>query len=610
MLNFKKILKSESFVLLILFFFSLIIRGYRFGVSVHRYYFPFIFKSANENLYSKDFIFNYNTENSLLFNIIGKISNYLNFEMLMFILYSLFSLLFVIAIYKLSSLLSKNKYVGYITVLLLMISKPSFGTDLTFRDMFFPITASIPLLLFSIYLFIKEKYIISFILVGISFNMHGLSSSYIFAIYLIYFMLSFRNIERKKFMYGLLLFALLTIPLIVFSDTSNLSFYNADSKWIDILKEKDQSHTFPSNWSFKNYRPIIPLILLGVFVFLYCYNKKKNFKDGLYNKKITYFILGIFILLIFSITFVEIYPIEVVIALQIFRSTLFLMIFILAYTSLFIHNMLKSRNKFNNSVGLITFSALFFYDYVALTLVLPFIFLSVLRKNKKIANYIILLCVISTFILFLFFNNLINRIIDHISINILTLIFLFILFFFYKFYKSIKFKKMLSILLIIFLIFASFVSILSDRNVSNLKDSFRMQFQFPSYIKSDYKLQMEEWIKQNTEINSLFLAPADMYEFRSNTQRSVFVTSGIFNGHYSKELSYEWKKRENEIGINSYLNLQERRFIYNNLSQEKVDYLKNKYNITHAVFNSGKNLNYTIIYSNREFIVFCLICHN
>ncbi|GEM_PF-2836994 len=612
MAYFKKIIHSEYFVLIILWLFSIVIRGYRYGVSVHRYYLPFIFKHANENLYTKDFMFDFNTENSLLFTFLGKLSNYINLEVLLFFLYLFFSLLLVLAIYKLSMYLFNNKYVSYIAILLLIISKPSFATDLTFRDMFFPITATIPLLLFSIYFFLKEKYLIAFTLLGISFDIHGLTSSHILGIYLTYFVLKFKSINKKYFIYGLLIFSLLVIPTIAYSETTNLSFYNSDAHWVTILRERDQSHTFPSNWSLLSYRPTVPLVLLGILVFLYCFKHRKEFPDLRRHTQLLILLFGIFCLLLFSYVFVEIYPIDIVIPFQLFRSTLFLMIFLMIYTAFFIYSMVVSKHLFKTFIGAVTLSALFFYDHIMLVAILPLLFVALFFTKDKFYWLVSGAYILGTWLILISYKELLTKLFIHIASNLATLLLLTLLFLSYIYckqhYKKIPQEKLVLLLLLLFLLFSSFTAIFINRNVLDPYTSFRAQVQFPSYVQTNSRFAMEDWIQEYTPLDALFLAPPFMYEFRSNTQRSLFFANGIFNGHYSKELSYEWERREKALGIPRTISVAEMDKLYNNMTEEKINSLKETYNITHAVFTANRSLSYPEVYSNQDYVVYCLVC--
>jgi len=255
MKNRKEILDKEYFILPIIWFFSILIRGYKYGVSNHiSYVLPYIYKIQDNSLYSKDFTFNYTVENSFFFNIIGKLSNFIDLEIVMFILYLIFSFLFILAIYKISYLLFENKYISYIAILLLITTKPVLGTDQTFRIITLPITIAIPIILFSLYYFLKNKFIVAFLLLGISFNIHGLSSVYILATFIFYLILKFKSINKKRFLMGLLIFLISITPLLIkASESTKLSLYNADKEWFNLIKSIDKSHVFLSNWTINKF---------------------------------------------------------------------------------------------------------------------------------------------------------------------------------------------------------------------------------------------------------------------------------------------------------------------------------------------------------------------
>jgi len=157
--------------------------------------------------------------------------------------------------------------------------------------------------------------------------------------------------------------------------------------------------------------------------------------------------------------------------------------------------------------------------------------------------------------------------------------------------------------MLIFLIISSILAISLDKPFNN-------HIQFPKKINLDAKTDMELWISKNTEKNSLFLIPPHLSTFRMNTKRSVFFdyisTGGVF---FSKNFAKEWKLRLNELELDyCYNNIKCTEVLYSDLKEDKIKALKDKYKITHAVFKVKKELPYKKIYSNSEFVVYCLEC--
>ncbi len=597
--------KKKSYLILFIFWvFSILIRGYKFGSGNHKQQLPLIFKSADPSLYSKDFIFNYSHGNSFYYNITGYITNFLGTETTLFILYLFASALYILAIYKLTKYLFKNNSISFLAIALLILLKPSFGTDLTFRDTIYHITIAIPILLFSLYYFLKKNYIKSFILLGIAFNLHGLSSLHLFGLYCIYFLLKFNNLNKKKFIMGGLLFVLLITPLVLSSDTASYSLFSADKSWTNLLKSLDHSHAFPSQWDPHQFLMNIPIIILGVLSFIYLKSKKLYIQNKNTHNETLILSSGFIVLGFFGLIFSEFYQIEFIIASQLFRSTLFLTTLIVIYASALIFELFKNKTG-SKILSLILFSSLFFYDYVTLWLTLPLLFCLVYKGkirnlgNLTIFSYISVLVIILSYCILIKDFYIIMAIARHLVIPLITFILLITT-------LKLMAKKLTSKNIIAFTIIV--LIILSGISFISEKASLKQRIDYPNNVQQTEWIFLMDWVNKNTDKDSLFLIPPYKKDFRANAVRSVYIDMSTGPVYFSKEAAKEWMERLEKINISpgdkfSKISVEKK---YNSLEEEFILSLSKEYLIDYVVFPKTKKLNLPKAYENKKYTVYII----
>ena len=121
--------------------------------------------------------------------------------------------------------------------------------------------------------------------------------------------------------------------------------------------------------------------------------------------------------------------------------------------------------------------------------------------------------------------------------------------------------------------------------------------------------KIAQWVKLNTQKNSVFLTPPDFIRFRLIAQRAIVVDRLVLP--LNKRGIYEWLVRMKDVsGIVSteYKNLNEDVFYrgYRNIDSHRIEDLKIKYNIDYAVVEKGVLLPYSILYNDNYYTIFDL----
>ena len=607
----KKILYSNSFVLLILSFLGIILRGYKFGISNHAFYIPMIDKISNPSLFNRDIMFSFDYNNTFFYHIMSFLNNFISLEALFLISYMVFSILFVFAIYKLSFLLFKNKYISYLSVVLLIFIKPSIGGgDATFYSIFVYNIISIPLLLYSIYFFLKKRFIPSYILLGTVFLVHAISAIHLFGLYLLYFLIDIhlrykhnyikflKSRYFKKIVFSIILFVLIISPLILFKFTSDSTgLINADKKWLMIQELRSPHHIFPSHWGY-SFVLVFPYVIIGLISILYFYQNKELKPRETVHRDLKIFFIGFSLFMVLGTIFTEIFPIKLIILFQLFRSTNFLMILLIMYSAYFLYSIYtKSANKKIMVVGL--FSGLFVSSPFFLLIFIPLALkeLKFIRKFEtfnisKILNLFFAFGVlIGLFFIITPSLNLFSIPINYKIIPPIALIafaITTILLYIPHINREINNKKFVLVMILFILFFITSNALLNlDSPEKKLEEN-------------EWK-DMQNWARLNTEINESIIVPKS--GFRIYSKRPIYTDwkDGTL-AFFSEKFSYEWYKRISELGNSErrtdwYRN-------YNNLTEEKIIEIGKRYNQQYVIFGDEKKINLNKVYNNSKYSIY------
>jgi len=140
----------------------------------------------------------------------------------------------------------------------------------------------------------------------------------------------------------------------------------------------------------------------------------------------------------------------------------------------------------------------------------------------------------------------------------------------------------------------------------------------PNKIKSYYPIieqyhdiydyggkDIADFSKANTSKDAIFLVPPNFGSFRGAAQRAIVVDRKciLFN---DKGL-LEWWNRINDCygKVNVLSNYDEQRQMlssnYNRISNEKINFLKNKYNISYAILDINTEIGFKMIFKDDQY---------
>lgn len=525
--------------------------------------------------------------------MLGVLGKYFDPIAVLYVVFFLTNFLAVLSIFLLAVTLFKNEYVGYISVLILVVNK-ALGTGLggsaAFGAGVFSGLFAITILLFAITLFLKERYVLAFFLTGVMFNFHGSHAVAIGFIFGLYCLLNFKVIGIKILLQSMAVFLIGALPLLcwMLSTETPATVALETDQWLKLVRLRVSGHCFPFMWSVKKYLNFLPFVLL----FFLAANFKKPDKT---EHKVQILCLGILILCIIGIVFTEIIPIVPIIKLTLFRNTRFFIIFAAICGSNYIVEKWKIGG-IQKVLALALLIVLFTLSIKLLYLVLAVLLLFEHRKKSKL--YLGLLSVV--LIILSVYSWQVLRFQRNggyfLSISLVCIL----LFEFVK-WKALRYQK------------TAFLIIASVLLVSLISFGF-YRFKSPSKIEELRATKdVQLWLKDNTPQNKLIMTHPRTRMWSGFSHRGVFMNWVDLNYPiYVPHLGEETIKRANEYVGNIFNFPTQASAIYafenayNSWQVEDFERIASKYGISHAVVYAGKRLVFEEVYKNEYFSVYDL----
>lgn len=532
------------------------INQYRYGIkSDQRITIPCLKQLLNNNLYPNDYLITQRpVDYTPLWPALVQFIKYSGVDIpkTFFFSYCISIYLTFLAFYLIAMILFGRKEVAILSLFFLLFSAAGWspGAVGTLEDALLPRTVALPILLFSIYFFLKERYVISFFLQGVGFFVHPLSAFYVATLILISSIINLRHMGLKRFMLCITIFIVVIIPSFIWKMLRHREFPNpfyAGPEWIELLRLRLAHNIFPFTWSIYTY------LTLGLLICVFFISWKHRPKPY-HHRFVVCSTIVIFALWIIGTIFTEFIPLSIVMQTQLFRSSRFFSYFAMIYfANYFFAETRFEKNTFNKlAVAFISIGVLYLYG----TEGWKYTYLSFI-----------------VFALLLIFYHLACR-------------------------RDILPRYFVSALLVIVLILGVRGYLAKDRRFSI----------YNAQEKSWLDAQL--WAKKNTDLADTFIVPPMLWRlsgFRTESERTIY---GDFrDGSYtlmSPVFGHEWFRRMKALGYKKgqpfeegFKNLDETDFI--NIANE----LKNNSHKTFLImFKENDTLNFPIIYRNERFIVY------
>lgn len=582
-------------ILLVMTLISVFVQGYSLVESDNTIYLPLIKYLNNKSLYPDDpSLLHLLKMPYPLYWIIALISKFADLTIIYFVLHLFVRFLLLAAVFCLSFYLFKDETSSMLSVALVaMVNGGTLAVfDITSRILI-QHTFVLPFLLFSILLFLKERYLLSFLLLGIISNFHVLFGAITMFLYLSYFFRRCKDFQIRPVIIGVLIFFLFASPSLV------KTLINLDSAitkdWYELSEIRMYHHVLPFSWTLGNYFSFFSLFLLYMASLKY---KPKNKIDA----KVNIFLFGILILAVIGTVFTELIPIPVIMRSMLFRSIVIFKIFALMYISNYLINSLKEKIYWKNITIFGILASLFLMPsqfeprfLFPLTLLL---FSFDMKKNRVIKKVILALSSI-IFILLIFGTFMplfkgsyfdINRTIGTFQeFRFLVIIFIFLALLILNKLKLTFTASLIAVMLV-----------LGALNTSTSQ---------PGFIRLNYKLPINEWedinywIRDNIASNASFITPPYLEGFSAFSERKT-LTDWKMCGQGFWQPSYAnicWPMLR-ELKCNAQID----KCIsgYGSLTEKDFIKVSKRYNAKFAIIEKPKHLDFPSVYENKNFVLY------
>ena len=345
------------------------VNGYHFGTFDQVVHIPFLKKLSDPGLYPNDPFLNLSSEHySFFWQMFIPAYRAGVLEPVMFGVHVLTTFGLVWMFWELTGALFQNNLANLLSVILLIF--PHVGMP-GFQIVEFSLlnrTFALPFILGAILLYLRRRYLLTFLLLGVMFNIHVIYAG--FALVMILFDLCLRlpEVGWKNIVKGMAVFICASLPVLV---------WRTGSAPIDLQVRPEVLKLVSSALLAGVYYIFLPSpqVLLGTLhgvATLAFFGLGRQLKLSVYDRTMTHFVLAIGLVLLVQLLTTYWLPVTFILQLQILRIAVFLMLFGYIYFAGYLANRLQQHSLRGLPAGLVLVS---FISYPSP--LLPLLFLTI-----------------------------------------------------------------------------------------------------------------------------------------------------------------------------------------------------------------------------------------
>ncbi|GEM_PF-3593146 len=587
---------SVRFLLFLFAIASICFQGYIFGYHDHSVQIPYIWWKLNPSLYPRDLLsesFPYYF--ALVWDWVAWASLYIPLKYLLLILHIFFRWLFFESLYYLGLTLSNNKITALLSAAAFLFPLHTLG-DWVPSPAFVHANVALPGVIYALAFFFRGKILLSFILVGLLFNVHVMHA--VFLGFVLFFILLRRREVFRTFQFwtGVALGVLLALP--TFIPMAKSIGFPVGPDWINVIRLRAAHHIFPFTWTWP---------WLSFCIYLFCGYQAFRRISIHYRQESVMVGAAVLTLCIIGIVFSEIYPIPFIMRMHIFRSVVIFIIVLTVLISHYFANELliaKRQAAFTpyQAFLIIGTTALIYSAYIPL--LASSLYLSSKRRNA-------ILPFVGLILLFPFMVWALTSLQYAVPLS--------------SYFKAEALKVVVVLMTSVLLSGLLFheqlypvfkIPVRPTRTISYLgliilsllviywKERIRTQDDFVQRLPEWIDVQV--WARDHSNPDDCFLTPPKYEGFRVFSRRSIIADwkDGTASFWYPP-LASRWLERMIEL---HYIDRDTLHVIdrYESLSREEILNLSRRYNCCYAVFLRPVKESLTVVYYNREFVVYSI----
>src|SRR5262249_32048931 len=136
------------------------------------------------------------------------------------------------ALWTLSDVLFSNPLASLISVVALAFPHLGFAGFSVFEFSLLNRTFVLPFLLWAIILFLRQRYLSAFLLLGCMYNLHALSVNFVLAMFLFDCALQLRKVSIRNISSGMILFVIAALPVLMWKMNSSPVDFTLRPEWL------------------------------------------------------------------------------------------------------------------------------------------------------------------------------------------------------------------------------------------------------------------------------------------------------------------------------------------------------------------------------------------
>jgi hypothetical protein len=253
---------------------------------------------------------------SLFYDLCPLIMRHVDFETFALV-QSLISLFFVIAgIFMLTRVLFESTAGGYLAALLYTtkLNEWTIGSPAPFLNFFHHgLPYTYPLIIWSLVCFFKKNHVLAFLLAGMSWNFHPMTTVFLLFTYAYCWLFQWRELRLRTIMQCLAVFIVTASPVIIRALFYSASSDYASPLWLTGVKWCLYFTNFPSTW-------LIPWVGKAALFFI-LFIGTLWMVPRRHLREIVLVIMSVIILCFIGTVFSDIYPMRFIIKMSLWRST-------------------------------------------------------------------------------------------------------------------------------------------------------------------------------------------------------------------------------------------------------------------------------------------------
>lgn len=402
---FEKNVYFRHLLFLVLAILTIALSGYYFGTFDQSIHIPFVKKDVFPALYPGDPFFELRkTHFSYFWYIFHPLYRAGVLEIGVFLAHVVATYLTFWAIWRLSLTLFKNTTAAFLSVIVFVFPHLGFAAFPIFEFSLLNRTFVFPFLLFSIEWYLKKRYVLSFLMLGILYNFHALSVHFVLFMYgadimFRYLRGKWREIPLFKVGAGFALFVLCALPVLLWKFGKSPLDWSLRPEWFQILSNSLMYTVF---FPLSRSPNVLLLTLSGLSACLLYFLIKKRSTLSNHTETVTHFMYAGLVLICLEVVVSFWLPVTLLVQFQIVRIGIFILLFGYLF---FIRSLVRDLEE--GSVPSSVFSLQFFSVLLSPTPIIPIVieglrsFFS--RKIMLVSGWVL---VIAGFVFFAWYSLL------------------------------------------------------------------------------------------------------------------------------------------------------------------------------------------------------------